>query len=206
MNLTQERLQALTRRHFFGHCAMGLGGAALSSLLPARSLAGELTASSTGGLPGLPHFAPKAKRAIYLFMNGGPSQMDMFDYKPTMDKLFDKDLPESIRKGQRLTTMTSGQSRFPIAPSKYKFQQHGKAGTWVSELLPYTAKMVDDIALVQTAWTEAINHDPAVTYICTGNQLPGRPSLGSWLSYGLGTMNRDLPAFVVMTATWTGRK
>ena len=123
-------------------------------------------------------------------MNGGPSQMDLFDYKPRMGAMFDKDLPDSIRMGQRLTTMTSGQARFPVAPSKYQFAQHGQAGTWVSELLPWTARLVDDIALVKTVWTEAINHDPAVTYICTGNQLPGRPSLGSWLSYGLGTMNQ----------------
>ena len=149
----------------------------------------------------MPHFPPKAKRAIYLFMNGGPSQMDLFDYKPRMNAMFDKDLPDSIRKGQRLTTMTSGQARFPIAPSKYKFAQHGQSGAWVSELLPWTPKIVDEIALIRSVWTEAINHDPAVTYICTGHQLPGRPSLGSWLSYGLGTMNRDLPAFVVMTAT-----
>jgi hypothetical protein len=203
MDLFQEHMRVMTRRHFFGAGAVGLGTAALASLLPPRAAAQE---SATGGPPGLPHFAPKAKRAIYLFMNGGPSQMDLFDYKPAMNKLFDKDLPESIRKGQRLTTMTSGQARFPVAPSKYKFKRHGKAGTWVSELLPYTAKVVDDIALIQTVNTEAINHDPAVTYICTGHQIPGRPSLGAWLSYGLGTMNRNLPAFVVMTATWTGRK
>jgi hypothetical protein len=203
MDPIQDHMRVMTRRHFFGAGAMGLGTAALASLLPPRAAAQE---SPTGGLPGLPHFAPKAKRAIYLFMNGGPSQMDLFDYKPAMNKLFDKDLPESIRKGQRLTTMTSGQSRFPIAPSKYKFKRQGKAGTWVSELLPHTAKVVDDIALIQTVNTEAINHDPAVTYICTGHQIPGRPSLGAWLSYGLGTMNRNLPAFVVMTATWTGRK
>jgi hypothetical protein len=123
-----------------------------------------------------------------------------------MDELFDKDLPDTIRMGQRLTTMTSGQQRFPIAPSKYKFEQHGKSGAWVSELLPNTAKMVDDLAIIKTLNTEAINHDPAITYICTGHQLPGRASLGSWLSYGLGTMNENLPAFIVMTATWTGRK
>lgn len=123
-----------------------------------------------------------------------------------MDKLFDKDLPESIRQGQRLTTMTSGQKRFPIAPSKFKFQQYGKNGTWVSELMPHTAKMVDDLTIVKSVFTEAINHDPAITYICTGHQLPGRASLGSWLSYGLGTLNENLPAFVVLTATWTGRK
>jgi Protein of unknown function (DUF1501) len=153
----------------------------------------------------LPHFPPKAKRAIYLHMNGGPSQMDLFDYKPKMGAMYDKDLPESIRNGQRLTTMTSGQSRFPIAPSKYKFAQHGQSGMWVSELLPWMAQLTDEIALVKTVWTEAINHDPAVTYICTGHQLPGRPSLGSWLSYGLGTMNQNLPAFVVMTASWSSK-
>ncbi len=139
-------------------------------------------------------------------MNGGPAQMDLWDYKPKMNDWFDKELPDSIRKGQRLTTMTSGQARFPVAPSKYKFAQHGKAGRWVSELLPWTARTVDDIALIKSVNTEAINHDPAVTYICTGHQLPGRPSLGSWLSYGLGTLNANLPAFVVMTASWTGRK
>jgi hypothetical protein len=154
----------------------------------------------------LPHFAPKAKRAIYLFMAGAPCQMDMLDYKPQMGELFDTDLPDTIRMGQRLTTMTSGQKRFPIAPSKYQFQQYGTNGAWVSELLPYTAKMVDDIAIVKSLHTEAINHDPAITYICTGHQLPGRASLGAWLSYGLGTLNENLPDFVVLTATWTGRK
>ncbi len=205
MNPIHEHIRTMTRRHFFGRSALGLGAAALASLLPERAAAGPAT-SPTGGLPGLPHFAPKAKRAIYLFMNGGPSQMDLLDYKPRMNELFDKDLPDSIRKGQRLTTMTSGQARFPIAPSKYKFQQHGQSGAWVSELLPWTAKVVDDLAIVRSVWTEAINHDPAVTYICTGHQLPGRASLGAWLSYGLGTLNQNLPAFVVMTATWTGRK
>jgi hypothetical protein len=204
MHPTHDHIQMMTRRHFFGRSALGLGTAALASLLPARSNAAST--SPTGGLVGLPHFAPKAKRAIYLFMNGGPSQMDLFDYKPKMAALFDKDLPDSVRRGQRLTTMTSGQDRFPIAPSKYKFQQHGKSGTWVSELLPWTAKIVDDIAVIKTVWTEAINHDPAVTYICTGHQLPGRASLGSWLSYGLGTENQNLPAFVVMTASWSSHK
>jgi hypothetical protein len=204
MNPIHQQLQTLTRRHFFGRSALGLGTAALASLLPAR--AGAATTSPTGGLPDLPHFAPKAKRAIYLFMNGGPSQQDLLDYKPKMADLFDKDLPGSIRMGQRLTTMTSGQARFPVAPTKYQFRQYGKSGAWVSELLPWTAKIVDDIALVKTVWTEAINHDPAVTYICTGQQMPGRPSLGAWLSYGLGTMNQNLPTFVVMTASWTGRK
>jgi hypothetical protein len=202
MDPIHEHMQTITRRHFFGRTALGLGTAALASLLPQRAGA----ATSTGGLTDLPHFAPRAKRAIYLFMNGGPSQMDLFDYKPAMDKLFDKDLPESIRNGQRLTTMTSGQTRFPVAPSKYKFAQHGQCGAWASELMPWTAKMVDKLAFIKSVNTEAINHDPAVTYICTGHQLPGRASLGAWLSYGLGTENQNLPAFVVMTASWTGRK
>ena len=202
MNPFTDHALAMTRRHFFKKGALGLGAAALTSLLPDRA-AGE---TRVGGLPDLPHFAPKAKRAIYLFMSEGPSQMDMWDYKPKMAELFDKDLPGSIRKGQRLTTMTSGQTRFPVAPSKYKFSRHGKNGVWVSELLPWTSKIVDELAVIKTVWTEAINHDPAVTYICTGNQLPGRPSLGAWLSYGLGTTNENLPAFVVMTPSWTGRK
>src|SRR4051794_14342280 len=202
MNPIHDHLQTLTRRHFFRRGALGLGSAALASLLPSQAQA----ATATGGLPGLPHFAPKAKRAIYLFMNEGPSQMDLWDYKPKLADWFDKDLPESVRAGQRLTTMTSGQARFPIAPSKYKWSRHGKNGTWVSELLPWTAKVVDELALIKSVHTEAINHDPAVTYICTGNQLPGRPSMGAWLSYGLGTENANLPAFVVMTPSWTGRK
>jgi hypothetical protein len=200
MQPVDQYLQTITRRHFFGRAGLGLGGAALASLLPAP------TAQASGGLPGLPHFAPKAKRAIYLFMAGAPCQMDLLDYKPGMADMFDKDLPDSIRKGQRLTTMTSGQKRFPIAPSKFKFEQHGESGAWVSELLPHTAKMVDDLAIVRTVHTEAINHDPAITYICTGHQLPGRASLGAWLSYGLGSLNDDLPSFVVMTPSWTGRK
>src|SRR5437868_4153069 len=162
MSPLSEYARAFTRRHFFRQGALGLGTAALTSLLPSQISASE----ATGGLPGLPHFAPKAKRAIYLFMNEGPSQMDLWDYKPKMAGFFDKDLPESIRAGQRLTTMTSGQSRFPLAPSKYKFAQHGKCGRWISELLPWTAKIVDELAVIKTVWTEAINHDPAVTYIC----------------------------------------
>jgi hypothetical protein len=206
MHPFHEHLQTLTRRHFFGQSSLGLGTAALASMLSDRADAAKTVPSVTGGIPGLPHFAPKAKRAIYLFMAGAPCQMDLLDYKPKMDEMFNKDLPDSIRKGQRLTTMTSGQKRFPIAPSKFKFAQHGENGTWVSELLPHTAKMVDDLAIVRSMNTEAINHDPAITYICTGHQLPGRPSLGSWLSYGLGSLNRNLPEFMVMTPTWTGRQ
>src|SRR5258708_2989407 len=156
MNPIHEHLQTLTRRHFFGRSALGLGSAALASLLPARTGAAETTPGI--GALGLPHFPPNAKPAIYLFMNQEPSQMDLVDYKPKMDEMFDKDLPESVRGGQRLTTMTSGQSRFPIAPSKYKFKQYGKSGTWVSELMPWTAKIIDELALIKTVWTEAINH------------------------------------------------
>ena len=196
---------AITRRHFFQRGGLGLGGAALASMavgLPAAASGGG------DGLPGVPHFAPKAKRAIWLFMAGAPSQIDTLDYKPKLHDLFDTDLPDSIRKGQRLTTMTSGQKRFPIAPSKYRFTKtdNGGDGAWVSELLPYTASMTEDLAIVRSVYTEAINHDPAITFITTGRELPGRPSLGSWLSYGLGTANRDLPGFVVMTPRWSGRR
>ena len=202
MHPAEKHFQILSRRHFFGQAGLGLGTAALASIVQSQ----PAVAGGTAGLPDLPHFAPKAKRAIYLFAAGAPSQLDTFDYKPKMDELFDTDLPESVRQGQRLTTMTSGQSRFPIAPSKFKFEQYGQSGAWISELLPHTAKMVDDLAIVRSVNTEAINHDPAITYICTGNQLPGRASLGAWLSYGLGSMNEDLPSFVVMTPSWTGRQ
>ena len=203
-----------TRRHFFGKAAGGIGSAALASLLNPGLFAGDGNASNSGspnapnpamgGLPELPHFAPKAKRVIYLFMSGAPSQLDMWDYKPKMADWYDKDLPDSVRNGQRITTMTSGQKRFPIAPSIFKFKQHGKVGTWASELLPHTAGMVDDLAVVKTVNTEAINHDPAITYIQTGSQIPGRPSTGAWLSYGLGSMNENLPAFMVLHSTVNG--
>jgi len=190
--------RSLTRRDFFGQSARGLGVAALASLL-GESLRGDTSAALAVDKL-LPHFAPTAKRVIYLFMLGAPSQLDLLDYKPGLDKLFDIDLPDSIRKGQRLTGMTSGQARFPVAPSKFKFSQHGEAGTWFSELLPYTAKMADDLCVIKTMHTEAINHEPANTLINTGNMNPGRPCIGSWLSYGLGSMNENLPAFVVLHA------
>jgi hypothetical protein len=193
-----EAQAILPRRALLGRCALGVGATALASLLPGRA--------GAEALPGLPHFTPKAKRVIYLLMNGGPSQLDLYDYKPNLVEQYDKDLPASIRMGQRLTTMTSGQARFPVAPSKYKFNRHGPAGMWISELLPHTAKVAGEIAFVRSLHTEAINHDPAVTFLCSGNQIPGKPSLGAWLSYGLGTMNKDLPDFVVMTPSWTGRK
>ncbi len=146
------------------------------------------------------HFPGKAKNVIYLHMVGGPPQMDLYDYKPKMKEWYDKDLPDSIRMGQRLTTMTSGQKRFPIAPSKFKFAQHGKSGMWVSELLPQTAKMVDDMCFIRSMYTEAINHEPAITFMQTGNQVTGRPCLGAWVSYGLGSLNSNLPTFVVLVA------
>jgi len=205
MDPQREYQNLLTRRQFFGRTTVGLGTIGLASLLQE-----DLAAAPAGDLekPALaqPHHRPKAKRIIYLFMSGAPSQFETFDWKPKLIDMFDQDLPPSVINGQRFTTMTSGQKRFPIAPSMFKFAQHGQNGTWVSELLPYTAGIVDDICVVKTVNTEAINHDPAITYIQTGDQRPGRPSLGAWLSYGLGSMNRDLPAFVVLTASWTGRK
>ncbi len=195
-------LQVLqTRRQFFGNSGVRLGSVALGSMLGAGGKA--FAAQMNPALADLPHFAPKAKSIIYLHMNGAPSQIDLWDYKPNLQEHFDKDLPESVRNGQRITTMTSGQARLPVAPSKFKFAQHGNCGTWVSELLPYTAKHVDDIAVVKTVHTNAINHDPACTFVMTGSEVPGKPSLGSWLSYGLGSESNDLPAFVVLTPIWS---
>jgi hypothetical protein len=206
-----DRALLETRRHFLGRTATGIGTAALASLL---NPIGRATTTSSpyarpegnGGVLRELHHQPTAKRVIYLFMSGGPSQLDTLDYKPNLIEMFDKDLPDSIRQGQRITTMTSGQTRLPIAPSKFTFSQYGESGMWMSELLPYLGGVADDIALIKTVNTEAINHDPAITYIQTGFQQPGRPSLGAWLSYGLGSANDDLPTFVVMQSTWTGRK
>jgi Protein of unknown function (DUF1501) len=200
MDLFQEFTRSITRRHFFARGSHVLGGAALASLLGQG--AARAAGSKTGHGAALPetHFPAKAKQVIYLHMVGGPSQMDLFDYKPKMAEWFDKELPDSVRMGQRLTTMTSGQARFPVAPSKFKFAQHGKGGTWVSELLPWKAKMIDDLCLVRSMHTEAINHEPAITFIQTGNQVTGRPCLGAWASYGLGSLNQNLPTFVVLVA------
>ncbi len=210
INPVQERLQHVSRRHFFKSTGLAVGRIALGTLMfpeLLRAAGGSKAANHPHpALPGLPHFAPRAKRLIYLFMNGGPSQMDLLDYKPGLEKIYDTDLPDSIRMGQRLTTMTSGQSRFPICPSKYEFKQHGESGIWFSELLPHTAKIADDLAVIKSVHTEAINHDPAVTYIQTGSQIPGKPSLGSWLSYGLGSECDNLPAFVVMTPRWSAKR
>ena len=200
MNLFHDYVRYETRRQFLRKGASFMGTAALAALggLGARSTAAD-SKKFVQSLVGS-HFAPKAKRVIYLHMVGGPSQMDLYDYKPVMGEWYDKDLPESVRMGQRLTTMTSGQARFPIAPSKYKFAKHGNSGMWVSELLPYTAKMVDDMCFIRSMHTEAINHEPAICYMQTGNQITGRPCLGSWVSYGLGSMNENLPTFVVLVA------
>ncbi len=208
MNPIDQSVLLEARRQFFFKTGVSLGSAALASLLMQSEAGSSETqqANANPGLPGLPHFAPKAKRAIYLFMSGAPSQIDMWDHKPKMDEWFNRDLPNSVRMGQRLTTMTSGQSRFPIAPSKYKFARHGNSGIEVSELLPYTSRIVDDLAVVKTVHTEAINHDPAITYMLTGSQLPGKPSLGAWLSYGLGSENQNLPSFVVLNSTWSARR
>jgi hypothetical protein len=188
----------MTRRHFFGHGATGIGTAALASLVCPELFAGAGEKAGTSGLPGLPHFAPKAKRVIYLFQSGAPSQIDLFDYKPRLAEFHKQELPDSIRQGQRLTGMTSGQKSFPVAASKFKFTQHGQAGIWLSELLPHTAKIADELCLIRSMHTDAINHDPAITLMQTGSQQPGRPSLGAWVDYGLGSENENLPAFVVM--------
>ncbi len=200
MQPIEEAIRIETRRQFFRRGANGIGGLVLASMLGEEAAGKTPSERVSGGLPHLPHFAPKAKRCIYLHMMGAPPQMDLLDYKPAMKNWYDKDLPDSIRQGQRLTTMTSGQSRFPIAPSVFKFKQHGQSGAWISELLPKTAEMVDDLAIVRSMNTDAINHEPAITFIQTGREIPGRPCIGSWIAYGLGTMNRDLPTFVVMNA------
>lgn len=193
-----------TRRQFFGSAGLSVGGVALGMLLGdtvrADAPAQNAAQKAYPPLPGLPHFAPKAKSLIYLHMNGAPSQIDLWDYKPKLHEYFDKDLPESVRGTQRITTMTSGQARFPVAPSKFKFTQAGQCGRWINtELLPHTAKIVDDIALIKTIHSEAINHDPACTFVMTGSEVPGKASIGSWLAYGLGSESNDLPAFVVFT-------
>lgn len=203
MHPAGEHARLETRRYFFGKAACGIGTAALASIVnpqlfadaPATPVPPEL--ATFGELPIL-HHAPKAKRVIWLFMADAPSQLDLYDHKPGLAEFFDKDLPDSVRKGQRITTMTSGQTRLPVAPSVFKFAQHGQSGAWISELLPNIASIVDDLAIVKTVNTEAINHDPAITYIQTGSQIPGRPSAGAWLSYGIGCPNRDLPAYVVL--------
>jgi uncharacterized protein DUF1501 len=199
--------QLMTRRQLFGRAATGIGTIALASLLNEEALAAPSQSAVRNPQSAIEqlHFAPKAKRVIYLFQSGGPSHLDLFDYKPKLHEVHGTELPESVRMGQRLTGMTSGQKSKPVAASIFKFAQHGKHGAWVSELLPHTARLVDDLCIIRSMHTEAINHDPAVTLAQTGDQQPGRPTMGAWLSYGLGSENRDMPAFVVLLSGQTGQ-
>src|SRR5262245_47966092 len=190
---------ALTRRQFLSTASLGLGGLALSALLPRA-----LTAGTARGALAAPHFKPKAKRVIYLFQSGGPAQQELFDYKPLLNEKNGEQLPEYVRGGQRLTGMSVNQASIPLAGSIFKFARHGKCGAWLSELLPHTAKVVDELCIVRSMFTEAINHDPAITFFQTGAQVAGRPSLGSWVSYGLGSLNDNLPAFVVLVTKGKG--
>ncbi len=202
----QNRL-LLARRHFFSRSATGLGSIALASLLTESAPAADVApgaATQSRALSGLPHFTPRAKRVIYLFQSGAPSQMDLFDYKPKLKDFQGTELPDSVRMGQRLTGMTSRQTSFPIAASKFHFARHGQSGAWLSELLPHTARVADRLCFIKSMHTEAINHDPAITFFQTGAQLAGRPSIGAWLSYGLGSENRNLPAFVAMISQGSG--
>lgn len=189
----------MTRRHFFARTQLGLGTAALAHLLTTDSaVAAGDAVDGQGGVMRHFHHPPRAKRVIYLFMSGGPSQMDLFDYKPLLNEQNGQELPDSVRRGQRLTGMSGNQATLPMAGSIFKFQQHGQSGAWLSELLPHTARCADDLCFIKSLHTEAINHDPAITFFQTGSQIAGRPSIGSWLSYGLGTTNENLPAFCVL--------
>jgi len=194
-------------RRIFLQGGAGLGLSALLSMLGGEAFGdGKAPGGKRyGGLPGVPHFAPKAKRVIYLFQSGAPSQMELFDPKPGLSEKRGENLPESIRNGQRLTGMTSGQKAFPVAPNIFKFDRYGKSGIWLSEILPHMQTIADEITVINSMYTEAINHDPAVTFFQTGSQIAGRPSIGSWLTYGLGTENQDLPSYVVLTSKGTGR-
>lgn len=187
-----------SRRSFLSQTGLGLGGLALADMMSHEQASAEQPATPDHGVLGQPHFAPRAKRVIYLFMSGGPSQLDLFDYKPLLNKMNGEQLPDSVRGGQRLTGMSGNQSSIPLVGSPFKFAQHGKGGAWVSELLPHTASIADDLCVVNSMTTEAINHGPGVTFLQTGTQIAGRPSIGAWLSYGLGQETADLPAFVVL--------
>ena len=200
-NPIREHELNITRRHFFGRTSLGVGTAALAALLGA-GMPGNTANAAIAPMEGVTHHTPKAKRVIYLFMSGGPSHHDLWDYKPKMRDMFGQDLPEHVRDGQRITGMTSKQKTLPVCPSKYEFThcENNDRGVWVSELLPHTAKVVKELCVIHSTFTDAINHDPAITFIQTGSQVPGRPSLGAWLSYGLGSGNKDLPSYVVMHA------
>jgi len=204
MNPAFEYHQLQNRRQFFQGVGLKLGGLALAQIAGQRALAAsksDVNEDVHPALPGFPHFAPKAKRLIYLHMNGAPSQIDLFDKKPRLTDYFDQELPDSIRNGQRITTMTSGQKRFPVAPSKFAFERCGTSGIEMSELVPHMKGIADDITMIRSVHTEAINHDPACTFVMTGSEVPGKPSLGSWIGYGLGSESQNLPAFVVFTPT-----
>ena len=195
----------LNRRLFLGKSAHGIGGLALASLMnPFKAFSQNNPIQ--GGFLDKPHFSPKVKRVIYLFQSGGPSQLDLFDYKPLLNKMNGEELPDSVRQGQRVTGMTAGQKSFPLAGAQFDFQQYGKSGAWISELLPYTAEIADELCFIKSMHTEAINHDPAITFFQTGSQQAGRPCIGSWLSYGLGSGNENLPAFCVLLSNGTGKK
>ena len=190
-----------SRRQFLGHAGISLASAAMAALGAGRLVGSEVSEQDrSGGSLQVPHFQPRARRVIYLCQSGAPSQMDLYDYKPGLADRFGKELPDSVRRGQRLTGMTARQASFPIAPTQFKFQQWGQSGAWISELLPHTADVADRLCFIRTMHTEAINHDPAITLMQTGSQLAGRPSFGAWLSYGLGSMNEDLPTFVALTS------
>jgi Protein of unknown function (DUF1501) len=200
MNPLEQYLRQANRRQFFNSVGLNFGGLALAGLM------GNSASAESNRIyppqPGLPHFPPRAKRLIYLHMNGAPSQLDLFDYKPGLKEHFDKDLPDSVRNGQRITTMTSGQSRLAVAPSMFDFKPCGQSGIMMSSLVPHMHEIADEIAMIKTVNTDAINHDPACTFVMTGSEVPGKPSLGSWLSYGLGSESNDLPAFVVFTPSF----
>ena len=210
MNPFEEYQKNLNRRQLFGFSGKALGAAAIASLMGKPTFASDIKTNPhadpdrVGGLPDVPHFAPKAKRVIYLFMSGGPSHIDLFDFHPEMRNFHGQELPESIRKGQRLTTMTSGQTSFPCVAPMFDFKKYGPHQTYMSELLPHTQTIAGDISIVKSMHTESINHDPAMTYINTGRQQPGKPSMGAWLSYGLGSLNENLPTFVVMISRGKG--
>lgn len=198
-SVEHDAAMQLNRRHFLSRLSTGLGALALGNLLPGCGVGSSVDATMAArGILGSPHFAPRAKRVIYLFQSGSPSQMDLFDHKPLMKEYHTKELPDSVRQGQRLTGMTAFQESLPIANSFFEFKQHGQSRAWVSELMPHTASIVDELCFIKSMHTEAINHDPAITMFQTGSQQPGRPSIGAWVSYGLGSDNENLPTFMVL--------
>ncbi|CAN5207361.1 DUF1501 domain-containing protein [soil metagenome] len=196
-NILQNIADTLNRRSFLSKASIGLGTVALGSLFDVKKIFSQ---DNPGGILKMPHLPPKAKRVVYLFQSGGPSQLEMFDYKPMLQKMQGQDLPASVRMGQRLTSMSSGQSILPLVGSPYQFSQYGNSGAWVSELMPFTSQVVDELCFVKSMYTEQINHDPALTFFQTGHQIAGRPSIGSWINYGLGTVNENLPSFIVMVS------